>query len=437
MGYGVQPRADRGAAPPRATPKARRPKAEEHGRAPSPANEALTSSRQTPVMSFDHETGLAEPPLNYTPPPSTAGRDRLDRLRLIRSRRVGPVTFQRLMSEHDNATAALAALPAIASEAGVDDYHACPEAVALAEMKSAKRAGAKMLCLGDTDYPAALAQMHQAPPILWAFGDTDLLQRPAIAMVGTRNASSLGARMAERLAKDLGKEGFVIVSGLARGIDAIAHDAALPTGTIAVQAGGLDIMYPAENTDLAHKIGKNGLRLSEQPFGLDPQARHFPLRNRIVSGLAQTVLVVEAAARSGSLITARAALDQGREVMAVPGHPLDARASGCNLLIRDGATLVRSAKDVLDAMAPLSPPAAPTAAPPAELLLEPVERSKSTPRADLSDAILNLLGPVPTSEDQIIRDVKCPAEQVTAALVKLELKGTIERRPGGLLALCV
>ena len=380
-------------------------------------------------MDFDLEPGFAEAPLGYDPPPSLPGRDRLDRLRLIRSRRVGPATFRRLLAEHGSATRALEALPDVAAKAGVKEYSICPEGVALAEMKAARRLGAEMLCLGDTDYPHALTEVGQAPPVLWSLGDTSLLNRPIVAMVGTRNASSLGARMAAKLAKDLGEAGYVVVSGLARGIDAIAHDASLATGTIAIQAGGLDVMYPPENTELAQRIGKKGLRLSEQPFGLDPQARHFPLRNRIVSGLARAVLVVEAAARSGSLITARSALDQGRDVLAVPGHPLDSRASGCNLLIRDGATLVRSAEDLLEALGPI---AEPNMAP--ELPL-PKPRSRQT--TDLTHTILDLLGPAPVPEDQVIRDTGATPETVAAKLLELEFGGQIERRPGGMLARAV
>ncbi|MEM9318433.1 MAG: DNA-processing protein DprA [Pseudomonadota bacterium] len=367
--------------------------------------------------------------MGYAPPPSSAGRDRLDRLRLIRSRRVGPATFRRLLAQHGSAAAALEALPDIAAQAGVQKYQICPEDVALAEMKAAKRAGADMICLGDAAYPSELAELSQAPPILWALGDTGLLQKPMISMVGTRNASSLGTRMTVKLAEGLGKSGYVLVSGLARGIDTIAHEASLTTGTIAVQAGGLDIMYPAENAGLADKIAKSGLRLSEQPFGLEPQARHFPLRNRIVAGLGQAVVVVEAAARSGSLITARAALDLGRDVLAVPGHPLDARASGCNMLIRDGATLVRSGDDILEALSPIAPI---IEAPPDPEL--PLENAAAPPGMDVQSAILAQLGPSPETEDQIIRAVGAPASDVAAALAHLELEGQIERRPGGLLA---
>jgi DNA processing protein len=219
-------------------------------------------------MAIWTDTGFAEPPLDYTPPPAPDARERLLRLRLVRSRRVGPATYLRLMAEHGHAEAALAALPGIAQDAGVKDYAACPEAVAEAEVRAAKRLGARLLCLGDAAYPEALARITDAPPILWVLGDMTLLERPTIAVVGTRNASALGARMARRLARDLGEAGYVVVSGLARGIDALAHEAALNTGTVAVHAGGLDVLYPAENADLAGRIGKTGLRLSACPSSL-------------------------------------------------------------------------------------------------------------------------------------------------------------------------
>ena len=389
-------------------------------------------------MEYDFDQGFGEPPIDYAPPPSTAGQDRLARLRLIRSRRVGPATYIRMMAQHGSAEAALTELPKVAEAAGVTDYAPCSEAAALAEMKAAKRAGATLICLGDDLYPAQLARLPSAPPILWAMGQTDLLSRPAIAMVGTRNASSLGARMATRLAADLGKAGYVVVSGLARGIDALAHKAALNTGTIAVMGGGLDVLYPPENADLAHDIVKSGLMLSEQPFGLAPQSRHFPLRNRIVAGLARAVVVVEAAARSGSLITARNALDIGRDVLAVPGHPLDTRASGCNMLIRDGAVLVRSADDVIEALGP-----APEAPVQVDLPLDQPEPEPEPtapppiPADALAEAILGKLGPSPAPEDQLIRDLGQPAEAVADALAELELDGRVERRPGGMLALPV
>ncbi len=244
-----------------------------------------------------------------TTPPAEV--DRLAWLRLIRSRRVGAVTFHRLIAEHGSAEAALAALPDIAKAAGVESYAICPIEVVRHEIAQARLCGARMLCFGDADYPAALRDLPDAPPILWAQGDVSLLARPMVAMVGARNASSLGLRMARRLAETLGEAGFVVVSGLARGIDAEAHAAALARGTVAVQAGGVDVIYPEENASLAADIAAKGCRISEQPMGMQPQARHFPLRNRIVSGLCRAVVVVEAAARSGSLITARNALGSG------------------------------------------------------------------------------------------------------------------------------
>ncbi|MCV2880526.1 DNA-processing protein DprA [Actibacterium sp. XHP0104] len=360
-------------------------------------------------------------------------------LRLIRSRRVGSTTFHRLMGEHGSAEAALDALPDIARAAGVKDYSPCPRDLALREIEAGREAGARLVAFRSAAYPARLAEISDAPPLIWARGDLSLLMRPQIALVGARNASSLGTRMARSLAAGLGKAGLVCTSGLARGIDTAAHTAALDTGTIAVLAGGIDIIYPAENTDLARQIAERGLLLSEQPPGTTPQARHFPARNRIISGLAQAVIVIEAAARSGSLITARNALDQGREVLAVPGHPMDARASGCNMLIRDGATLVRGTDDVLEALTPIAPRPEPQPEPQRTLFQDIPEGPprRSTRVADipaLHAQILNRLGPSPLAEDQLIRDLNLPARQVAPELVTLELDGRIARQPGGMLA---
>ena len=302
---------------------------------------------------------------------------------------------------------------------------------AAAEVEAGEAAGARLLLLGAPDYPPLLATIADPPPALWALGDPALAARPAIALVGARNASALGCRMAARLAADLGAAGLVVASGLARGIDAAAHQAALATGTIAAQAGGVDVVYPPENAGLAAEIAAHGLRLSEMPPGHPPRPQDFPRRNRIVSGLALGVVVIEGAERSGSLITARNALDQGREVMAVPGNPLDARAGGCNALIRDGATLVRSAADVAEALAevlgerlavPLAapPPPAPAAAP-ADGPLEP--------------RLLALLGSAAVAEDALTRDLAASAAAVSAALVELELDGRVRRHPGGLVSL--
>ena len=296
----------------------------------------------------DHNPSSTHPPL-----PPTSEDEQFSRLRLLRSRRVGVSTYERLLTEYGTAQNALAALPEVARAAGVQSYETCPEPVIQAELKAARAVRARLLMQGTESYPAPLDDLDDAPPFLWVIGDPSLLQRPMISIVGARNASSLGTRMASALARDLGAAGYVVVSGLARGIDAAAHLAALASGTIAVQAGGVDVIYPAENTEIAVNMAKSGLRLSEQPMGLQPMARHFPSRNRIIAGLSRATVVVEAATKSGSLITTRDALDLGRDVFAVPGHPFDARAAGCNALIRDGATLVRSAADVLEALAPL------------------------------------------------------------------------------------
>ncbi|WP_338032919.1 DNA-processing protein DprA [Celeribacter indicus] len=370
-------------------------------------------------------------------PPHTE-EDRARWLRLLRSRRVGVTTFYRLMREHGSAEAALAALPEIARAAGVSDYQPCPDTVIAAELRAGRRAGARLVARGEPAYPPLLALIEDAPPLLWAKGDLSLLGRPALAIVGARNASSLGLRFARTLARDLGAEGFAIVSGLARGIDAAAHEAALGTGTIAVLAGGIDMIYPAENTQLYRRIGESGLLLSEQPFGMKPLARHFPMRNRIVSGLARATVVVEAAARSGSLLTAGNALDQGREVMAVPGHPFDARASGCNGLLRDGAVLVRGAQDVIDALAAAAPPAPPAGerpAPAGHVPAPPPERRSLTDHAALHGEILSRLASAPLPEDDLIRDIGAPADLVSPEILALELEGRIARKPGGLLAL--
>lgn len=367
--------------------------------------------------------------------PPTQEEDLVAWLRLIRSRRVGATTFFRLLGEHGSAEAALDALPGVARGAGVERYTPCPPDAARRELAAGRAAGAQLVSFADPAYPRALRDIADAPPLLWAKGDLSLLTRPMVALVGARNASSLGTRMARKLAQDLGEAGVVTVSGLARGIDAAAHHASIATGTVAVLAGGIDVIYPAENAALADQIAMTGLLLTEQPPGLQPQARHFPMRNRIISGLVGAVVVIEAAARSGSLITAKTALDQGRDVLAVPGHPFDARAWGCNMLIRDGAALVRGAKDVLEAIGPAEPAAASPRQP--DLLHDipegPPPRPKQEIRA-LHDQILNRLGPAPLAEDQLIRDMGQSPAHIAPALFDLELDGKIERQPGGLLA---
>lgn len=360
-------------------------------------------------------------------------------LRLIRSRRVGPATYHRLVAEEGSVEAALAALPARAAAAGVTGYEPCPEGVARAEWAAARRAGARGLVYGAPGYPAALYDLPDAPPLLWLRGDVALLARPALALVGARNASSLGLRMAQRLGEALGAAGFTVVSGLARGIDAAAHRGALPHGTVAVLAGGVDVAYPEENAGLLAEIAEKGAVLSEQPPGFAPQARHFPLRNRLISGLGRAVIVVEAAPKSGSLLTAGLALEQGREVMAVPGHPVDPRAGGCNQLIRDGALLVRGAEDILAALGEggerrqSAPPRRAAPKPPSPGT-EPKQMAPPPSEADLAAAILGQLGPSPLGEDQLLRDLARPHAEVAGALLILELEGKVERLPGGLLA---
>lgn len=386
-------------------------------------------------------------------PPKT-DEDRSAWLRLLRSRGVGPQTFFRLMGEHGSAAAVIDLLPDLAARAGVTRYTAAaPEDIA-AEWRAGRKAGARLVCFGDTDYPALLADIPDPPPVLWLRGDAGMLARPLVAIVGARNASSLGERMARKLAQDLGVAGFVTVSGLARGIDAAVHGATLGSGTVAVMAGGVDVVYPAENASLHTRIAQQGVVLSEQPMGLAPQARHFPRRNRIVSGLARGVIVVEAAARSGSLITARLAAEQGREVLAVPGHPFDARASGCNMLIRDGAVLVCGAEDVIDALGPLTgdmPAPAPTRETRPDrgggVSARPDNAARGgqdQPRGPVSPptgpvrnhaaAIMARLGPTPLAEDQLIRDLALPATLVAPMLMELELDGRILRHAGGMVS---
>jgi DNA processing protein len=316
------------------------------------------------------------------------------------------------------------------------------------EYFTGKKLGADLIFEHEAGYPRLLAEISDAPPFLWVLGQHEQLTRPCVAVVGARNASSLGTRMAHRLAAGLAEAGLIVVSGLARGIDAAAHAASLPHGTIGVHAGGLDVIYPAENSELAKSILQKGARISEQPIGFHPTARFFPKRNRLISGLCQAVVIVEAAAKSGTFITARQALEQGREVLAVPGHPMDARAAGCNVLIRDGACLVRSVDDILQAIYPATqqpPPLSPMAAQKRPQTIQatlPLPHGKTQPyqtrRKDLVQTlhkqILDRLSAAPLAEDQLIRDLKKPAAHVAPAITELELSGRLERHPGGLLA---
>jgi DNA processing protein len=353
------------------------------------------------------------------------------RLRLARSENVGPVTFRALLSRFGTAEAALKALPALARAGGRRTIRVASDADADREIARINAAGARLLVLGLAPYPSLLTCVEDAPPVLSSLGHLTLLDKPSVAIVGARNASAAGMRLARELAAQLGEAGWVVVSGLARGIDAAAHQGALANGTIAANAGGVDVIYPPENKDIHARICQTGLVLSEQPMGTEPQARHFPRRNRIISGLSRGVVVIEAAPKSGSLITARVAADQGREVMAVPGSPLDPRAQGCNQLIRDGATLVQSADDVLEALSALirrgpAEPELPFSAPP-PLPTEPGDSDRA--------ALLALLSPTPVEVDELCRASALPVALVQAVLVELDLAGRIVRHAGQRVAL--
>ena len=374
-------------------------------------------------------------------------QESIDRLRLARAEGVGPVTYRRLLARFGRAAAAIAALPRLARAGGRATAPAVPsEADAASELERTAALGARMLLLGDADYPPLLALLDDAPPAIAVQGDGGALVARAVALVGGRNASVNGQRIAENLAAELAGAGLVVVSGMARGIDAAAHAGALSAGrTVAVVAGGLDSPYPPENAALQRRIAEAGAVVSEAPPGTVPLSRHFPRRNRIIAGLSLGVVVVEAAPRSGSLITARLAAEAGREVLAVPGSPLDPRSRGANDLIRQGAALVETAADVL-ANLPAHPAAAPSAlfARPAAPdgaggFAETAPESAPAPEsaAELAAAraqVLELLGPSPTPVDAVLRRCQFSAPAVMAVLLELELAGRVETLPGGRVA---
>jgi DNA processing protein len=367
-----------------------------------------------------------------TAPRTLNPAEKLDWLRLLRSENVGPVTFYQLLARFGSAAAALAALPEIAQRGGRRRALAIfAKAEAERELAALARAGARLVAWGEPDYPAALAAVEDAPPLLSLKGDGALLQRPTIAVVGARNASANGRRFARDIALQLGGRGLVVASGLARGIDAAAHQGALPTGTVAVLAGGIDTVYPEENRELQAAIAERGALVAEMPVGTTPQARHFPRRNRIISGLARGVLVVEAALRSGSLITARFALEQGREVFAVPGSPLDPRCRGCNDLIRRGATLTETVEDVL---AQLAGQFAPTS-PPRSAVAVPAPGVSAGELTAAMSHVLERLSPTPVPIDELVRQCQMPPAIVTSVLLELELAGRLERQVGQRVAL--
>ncbi|HZS82052.1 MAG TPA: DNA-processing protein DprA [Stellaceae bacterium] len=361
--------------------------------------------------------------------------ERLDWLRLIRTENVGPVSFYQLLRRFGSAGAALEALPRLAGRGGrLQPLAICPREAAEREMAALAAAGARLIAWGEPFYPEALAAIDDAPPLLTVLGRAEPLRQRIIAIVGARNASANGRRIARELASELGSHGFVIASGLARGIDAAAHMGALPSGTVAVLGGGADIVYPEENRALYEAIAESGAVIAEPPLGTVPQARHFPRRNRIISGLAEGIIVVEAAARSGSLITARFALDQGREVFAVPGSPLDPRCRGSNDLIRRGATLTESAEDVLGQLpAALSTPRATVrrVAP----LPDPVAPSEPETPDSARARLIERLGPTPVAVDELVRQCQFSAATVVTLLLELELAGRLERHPGNQVSL--
>ena len=368
---------------------------------------------------------------------------RLDQLRLARTPGIGPILYRRLMTRFGTAASALDAMPGIARGAGRAGAPATPKRAEVErEIAALQRLGGRMIFVSEPDYPALLALMEDAPPVISVLGDARLLGRPAVALVGSRNASANGRVFAERLAAELAQAGRVVVSGLARGIDTAAHEGALRTGaTIACVAGGLDHPYPAENTGLQSDIAGRGCVVAEAPMGTTPQARHFPRRNRIIAGLSLGVVVIEAALRSGSLITARIAQEEGRELFAVPGSPLDARCHGSNALIRQGAHLVECAADI-EANLPdhpgreglqRDPLFARGAAP--DGLREPQIALQTPPAAVRS--LLALLGPTPTAVDDLVRRCQFSAPEVLAALLDLELQGRVETLPGSRVALLV
>ncbi len=386
----------------------------------------------------DHNAGSRRTRLTPAPLPQAPLDDaqRIACLRLIRSENVGPVTFRELINRYGGAQNVIAMLPELSKRAG-RTIRIHGEREAERELAAARRAGARPIFTIEPGYPPSLAFVEAPPPLVYVKGDETLLCRPAIAVVGSRNASAAGLKLTRQLADGFGQAGYVVVSGLARGIDATAHRAALATGTIAVVAGGADVVYPPEHDELQAVIGERGCIVTEQPPGFKPRAQDFPRRNRIISGMSIGVVIVEAAARSGTLVTARLAAEQGREVFAVPGHPLDPRAEGTNRLIKGGATLVTGPDDVLSALAPLLE--RPMVTPPPDAALEEVAAGTTTylsaeAPGDL-DRVLAALGPAPVGIDDLVRATGLPARVIQVALLDLSLAGRIERHGGQLVSL--
>jgi DNA processing protein len=355
-------------------------------------------------------------------------KERLSRLRLSRSENIGPVTFRRLLDLFGSAEKALERAPDMAKRGGKKEFVLCTTEQAEAEIAALDKIKARMVVWGDAEYPALLAEIPDPPPVIAVLGNVGLLNKSALGVVGARNASLNGRRLAESFSAQIGRTGYVIVSGLARGIDSAAHGATLDTGTVAVVAGGIDVVYPPENQKLYDQIAQHGAIVAESPFGTEPLARHFPRRNRIISGLSLGVLVVEAAEKSGSLITARMALEQNRDVFAVPGSPLDPRAGGTNQLIKDGAIMTLGAEDVIQGLhasrlKPLREGNTPFEGPPLDL-------SPSEDLETLRENVLSQLNHTPVDINMLTRALNCRIEQLIPVLLELELAGRIERSPG-------
>jgi DNA processing protein len=350
-----------------------------------------------------------------------------DQLRLIRSPNIGPVSYKQLMQRFGGARAALDALPDLVRRGGGKQVSLANEAVITRELQFAYAFGARHVFLGDPDYPPLLSHIDNAPPVICVKGNLALLARPAVALVGARNASAGACQFARQLAFELGQTELTIVSGLARGIDTSAHVGALDSGTVAVIAGGIDLVYPPENRALQDRIAARGLLIAEQPPGTEPRARHFPYRNRIIAGVSAGTVVIEAAPKSGSLITARLAAEAGREVMAVPGSPLDPRSRGCNQLIREGATLVQNASDIAEMVRPID-----------NRMLGPIASSAhQVPK--ISDdgsnaersAVIDLMSMTYVSVDELVRQSGSSQAIVQMVLLEIELAGKLERGAGG------
>ncbi|ESY20668.1 DNA-processing protein DprA [Mesorhizobium sp. LNJC394B00] len=362
--------------------------------------------------------------------PRLSDWQRLSWLRLIRTQNVGPASFRELINRFGSAEAALEMLPELMISGGAKRIMRIPSVEeAEAELDAASENGARFVGIGEADYPPMLKNMDNPPPLIAVKGEAAVFRLPAVAIVGARNASLAGIKMARMLAADLGRDGYVIVSGLARGIDTAAHQGSLSTGTVGVLAGGLDVPYPPENIGLCEDIAeRGGAVISEMPFGWQPRAQDFPRRNRLVAGAALGLVVIEAAQRSGSLISARLAGEMGRLVFAVPGSPLDPRCAGSNGLLKDGATLVTEAADVSGAIAPLAGTRTRSIAPPEKA---PDFSATPPPGEDERSGVLEVLGPTPVGVDEIIRHTGLNAAQVSMVLLELDLAGRIERHAGG------